>query len=481
MEGLGKWLLMGRLAFWWRTLGYPLGPAKHRRLKPSPRRLKPGPPSTTSIRARADHGGVGIQPARAFFGNLLALAALVFTLPVFAADSCLKCHASLDGDLKTAADKFPADIHAQSGLGCADCHGGDPNSDDYEASMSPRKRFKGHIARTAIPKLCASCHSDANFMLKYRPQQRVDQFAEYQTSLHGKRLAAGDEAVATCVDCHSVHDIRAVKDSQAPVYPPRLPDTCGKCHASKEHMAKYKIETNQLAEYRTSVHWNALAKGDLAAPTCASCHGNHGAKPPQVMSIANVCGTCHVLFAELYEKSPHQPVFAAMDAGGCVVCHSNHGIKAPSVAMLQGPQAVCAQCHDAGSAGGQAAAQIAGMLNQLAAALDRSDQILARARESGMEVSEALLRQAESRDDLVKAVVAVHAFDPAAVRALVQAGLAIAAGTYQSGASALKERDTRRLGLAISLITILIAIAGLWLAIRNLENRRAGETVPGGF
>jgi len=53
------------------------------------------------------------------------------------------------------------------------------------------------------------------------------------------------------------------------------------------------------------------------------------------------------------------------------------------------------------------------------------------------------------------------------------AGLAIAAGTYRSGQSALKERDARRIGLGISLITILAAVLGLWLAIRNLENGRA--------
>jgi predicted CXXCH cytochrome family protein len=117
-----------------------------------------------------------------------------------------------------------------------------------------------------------------------------------------------------------------------------------------------------------------------------------GVRPVQwnaVSSVANVCGACHVLFAELYNKSPHQPAFAAMDAGGCVVCHSNHGIQKPSVQMLAGSQAVCAQCHDAASEGGKAATEIAGMLNQLTAALDRSDQILTRAHRSGMEVGEA--------------------------------------------------------------------------------------------
>jgi len=418
-----------------------------------------------------------LLPLPWLFGTLFAA---LFAEHIFAADSCLTCHAGLDAGLKTPAEKFPNDIHAQAGLGCADCHGGDRNSDDYEVSMSPKKGFKGPIARTAIPKLCAGCHSDANLMRKYRPQQRIDQFAEYQTSVHGKRLAAGDDAVATCIDCHSVHDIRAVKDAQSPVYPLHLPETCARCHASAEHMAKYKIETNQFAQYRTSVHWAALAAGDLSAPTCASCHGNHGATPPQVSSVANVCGTCHALFAELYNKSPHQPVFAAMDAGGCVVCHSNHGIKTPSVQMLAGPQAVCAKCHDAASVGGKAAAEVAGMLNQLTATLDRSDQILSRAHRSGMEVGEAQLRQAEGRDDLVKAVVAVHAFNPAAVRTPVQAGLAIAAETYRSGQYALQERDSRRIGLAFSLITILAVMLGIWLAIRNLEKRHAKIVEPGG-
>ena len=405
---------------------------------------------------------------------------LLFSVPSMPAskDSCVTCHAALEGDLKTPTVKFPADIHAQAGLSCADCHGGDRNTDDYEASMNRAKGFVGKIPRTAVPRTCARCHSDAAFMHKFKPQQRVDQLTQYLTSTHGKKLAAGDDAVATCIDCHSVHDIRSVKDALSPVHPLRLPETCAHCHADPKHMAKYKIETNQFAEYRTSVHWDAVSKrGDLSAPTCASCHGNHGATPPQVNSIANVCGSCHVLFEELYNKSPHQPVFASMSAGGCTVCHSNHGIKMPSVAMLSGPQAVCAQCHDAGTSGGNAAAEMAGMLKKLEAELDRSDQILKRAHESGMEVSEAQLRQMEGRENLVKARVAVHAFNAAEVRKPVEAGLKIAADTYRSGELAMKERDTRRFGLMVSLAAILLTMLGLWIAIRNLEGRGAGKAL----
>jgi len=316
---------------------------------------------------------------------------LLMVAGVAGKDSCVECHSA-------PADAFVGDVHARHGFSCTDCHGGDRNVDDPEAAMSRAKGFKGAIARTAVPALCAHCHSDANLMHRYKPQQRVDQLALYSTSTHGKRLAGGDTNVANCVDCHSVHNIREVRDPQSPVHPLNLPGTCARCHADAAHMAQYKIDTKQFEEYRSSVHWEALAKrGDLSAPSCATCHGNHGATPPQVSSVAEICGTCHVLFAELYNKSPHQPVFAAMGAAGCTVCHGNHGIRAPSDEMLAGAKSICAQCHDGTSAGGVASAEMGNLLGKLGAALNQSDAVLNRARNSGMEVSEAMLRQRRAR------------------------------------------------------------------------------------
>src|SRR5579883_3435285 len=87
--------------------------------------------------------------------GVLAMKNLLLLLPLAAAsllaagkDSCVQCHANLDGDLQAPAVKFPSkDIHAQVGLSCTDCHGGDRNTDDYEASMSKAKGFVGKIAR----------------------------------------------------------------------------------------------------------------------------------------------------------------------------------------------------------------------------------------------------------------------------------------------------------------------------------------------
>ncbi|MBI1790893.1 MAG: cytochrome c3 family protein [Acidobacteria bacterium] len=408
---------------------------------------------------------------------LLALAGAA----AWAADSCVDCHSKLEGAQQAPATAFTADIHRRAGFSCADCHGGDRSTSDMDASMSKARGFRGKIARKDVPQLCARCHSDANLIHKHKPQQRVDQYAQYQTSVHGKKLAAGDTAAANCVDCHSVHDIREVKNALSPVHPLRLPETCARCHADAAKMAKYKLDTHQFEQYRKSVHWEALAKrGDLSAPSCASCHGNHGAAPPQVSSVAAVCGTCHVLFEDLYKKSPHQPVFAAMGAGGCVVCHENHGIVKPSTEMLAGARSVCVQCHDAASAGGATAAKMAEQIGKLSAALDKSDGILRRARESGMEISEAQLKQIEGRENLIKSRVAVHAFQVAAVEKPVNDGMVIAGETWKAGENALKERDWRRVGLAAALVTILVTMTGLGLAIRSIERRPEAVDNPTG-
>ena len=75
-------------------------------------------------------------------------------------------------------------------------------------------------------------------------------------------------------------------------------------------MKQYGIPTDQFAKYSTSVHHDALAvRGDLSAPTCTTCHGNHGAVPPGVDKVQNVCANCHVFQAQMYAKSTHSKVF----------------------------------------------------------------------------------------------------------------------------------------------------------------------------
>jgi predicted CXXCH cytochrome family protein len=411
--------------------------------------------------------------------RLLAVAAIVgaataWGQPAASQDTCLDCHSLLEGALAQPAQAFANDIHRSNGFSCAGCHGGDPTSEDPEVSMSPAKGFRGKISRQETPAMCARCHGDVELMHRYKPQQRVDQLAQYRTSVHGQRLAGGDLNVANCVDCHSVHDIREVRHALSPVHPLRLPKTCARCHADAEHMQSYNIPTDQLAKYERSVHWQAVAeRRDLSAPTCATCHGNHGATPPGVASVENVCGSCHVVFQRLFDESPHKQAFETMGMAACIVCHSNHEITAPAAAMLGvGEGAVCVNCHSEGETAYAAAAAMRGKLDELRGALESSAAMLETAEQSGMEVSQGQLELSSANESLVKARVQVHAFRPEAVEEAVAEGLLLARGSYETGQQALEERDFRRTGLAVSLLTIVLTMAGLWLTVRHIESRK---------
>jgi len=385
-------------------------------------------------------------------------------------NTCLECHGSLDPPLQVTAEQFARDIHAQKGLTCAACHGGDPTQLSMDA-MSKSAGFRGKIQRNQIPELCGRCHADSEFMRKYDPSLRTDQLAQYKTSVHGQRLAHGDTRVAVCVDCHGVHDLRAVRDTRSKVNPLNVAETCSRCHSNAEYMKAYGIPTDQFFKYSTSVHHEAMVvRGDLSAPTCTTCHGNHGAAPPGVGSVKNVCSTCHVFQSQMFEKSSHKAAFQAAGLPGCVVCHSNHRVVHPSDAMLAtGPGAVCSRCHNPGDKCDRATATLLRTLTGLDGAIKDADQELAVAESSGMEVSEARLAQDQARDSLTKARVTIHSFRKELVDQDIQAGLIIAAKNLQAGKDALRERDYRRVGLGVSVLAILIVLLGLRAYIRLIE------------
>jgi predicted CXXCH cytochrome family protein len=214
-------------------------------------------------------------------------------------------------------------------------------------------------------------------------------------------------------------------------------------------------------------------RGDLSAPTCTTCHGNHGAAPPGVASVTNVCSTCHVFQAQLFESSPHKAAFSAAGLPGCVTCHSNHRISHPTDAMVgTGPQAVCTSCHTQGDAGFAAAANIQKQFLELQTAIGKSEEVLTRAERDGMEVSQAQLELTSARDQLTKARVTLHSFTPAKIDVDIKAGQETATKTRLAGEKALRERDYRRAGLGVSLLTILAMLIGLKLYIGEIETRK---------
>ena len=438
----------------------------------------------TGVNRCTEHFGLLQRDSRSAGVLACCLVFLLYLLCLFPAaraqtkSTCLDCHSALDPPLRVTPEQFAQDIHAQKGLTCASCHGGDLTSQDPSLAMGRAASFRGKIARAQIPALCAHCHSDAAYLRQFNPSLRTDQYSQYLTSVHGKRLAHGDAKVAVCTDCHGVHDLRPASDPRSKVHPLNVADTCARCHSNTDYMKGYPIKTDQYAGYAASVHHEAMVvRGDLSAPTCTTCHGNHGAAPPGVGSVVFVCSTCHVFQAQLFDTSPHKAPFSAMGLPGCVTCHSNHRIVHPSDAMIgAGKDSVCLNCHSSGDPGYQTAEKIHQQLSSLQSAITKADELLDQAERSGMEVSQAKLDQAQARDALTKASVTIHSLQVTRVDEDVQAGLKVAEKDYQAGLAALAERDYRRKGLAISLVIIVGVLVGLRLFIRQLESaNRAGE------
>jgi len=345
-----------------------------------------------------------MSPERIFLRSAIFMAALsaltvLVALPATGAElrptSCTTCHSDTDlfdqEHLEIFAG-FRVDIHAEVGLSCHDCHGGNPAlsiADDMVAAMDESfdlNPYTGPPARADLPGFCGRCHSNPAYMKRFRPDARVDQEREYWTSKHGQALAQGDGNVATCTDCHGVHGIRRPNDPKSSVYSTRVAETCGSCHSDDGRMGGYllpdgrPLPLDQQARWRQSVHAAAMfERDDLSAPTCNDCHGNHGAAPPGLDSVAFVCGQCHGREAELFRGSSKHQGFEAhneylVDAGEvgcpacheppepqvwvtgvdkfgeCTSCHDNHGTVRPTVAMFgELPDYPCAFCHESGA------------------------------------------------------------------------------------------------------------------------------------
>jgi len=260
-----------------------------------------------------------------------ALLILLFALLACGAcegkDTCFDCHQVMEG----TSLKFANDIHYAKGISCVNCHGGDATETNQNIAMNESRGFKVRVTRPGVPEFCGSCHSDAKFMGKYEPHPHVDQLAIYQTSVHGKLLASGRKRAAECVDCHSVHDIRAVADPLSTTSPQRISKTCAKCHAAT---------------------------------------------------------------AEAFAGSPHGKAFTDPRQPGCTVCHSAHATAPANTAMLTGSASVCIPCHRPGSPAIQLATDMAKVLGDLEAAGPGSSAALERARIAAHSLNLAAMKNA---------------------------------------------------------------------------------------
>jgi len=145
--------------------------------------------------------------AGAMLCTVLAVAA---PSPSAAADQpetvCIQCHGSLPDRLGAPVKLWRTSVHAENGISCNACHGGDPK--DAANAMDRSRGFLGAPKEPEIPAFCGRCHPG---VLK-----------DYLASAHGRALGHGGP---TCVTCHSNHSV--VRASLSLINE----KSCSRCHS----------------------------------------------------------------------------------------------------------------------------------------------------------------------------------------------------------------------------------------------------------
>jgi Cytochrome c3 len=429
---------------------------------------------------------------------LLALQLRPQKMELVLQNNCILCHSdsanqSADDLFSIASDSRPAaahmnlkevveDVHFRRGVSCAGCHGGDPTADLGHAHVKEWPEKDRDKNRAWVVQFCARCHSDPAVMHEFNPALPTDQLAKFMDSPHGRTLLEKhDDRAPSCVSCHGVHGIRPAKDPQSKVYAQRVPETCGACHADPKIMAGFTradgspLPTNQLAEYRDSVHGRALlGRGDLGAPACNTCHGNHAASPPGVAQVSRSCNLCHSANASLFDGSKHKQAFDRHNWPECGQCHGNHAIAKTHDSMLgTGPGQLCGDCHRQYAKDNPECIKTANYFHDTIAQMDQartnfiavSEKLAAK----GLDVEPINNDLTELGDALKKSRTYVHSFSRNTFQQVALPGEQAVQRTDALVNKAREEYKYRQIGLAVSIALIGLLMLVTYLKLRQLE------------
>jgi len=250
-------------------------------------------------------------------------------------DKCLECHS--DKDLKMDKDggevslfvdaaKLKASVHGKKR--CAECH--KDLTSEHPDDEKPAKKVD-----------CAGCHEK--------------QSASFGASVHGLANRAGNDAAATCADCHGTHEVFSHGSEKSATHFQKLLGTCGECHSQ------------EAEDVAASVHGKATVKGITEAPTCIDCHEEHkiGSLAGGKLSrkVGETCSRCHEserintkfgmpadrvkTFFESYHGLAMKG--GATNAANCASCHGYHKILPstdPDSSVHQSNLVeTCGKCH----------------------------------------------------------------------------------------------------------------------------------------
>lgn len=262
---------------------------------------------------------------------------------------CLACHSdsgmaserrTLSGPVVTGAlgrENLTLQVTAASlkgsaheALSCTDCHGGIKELPHSEKLPPPD---------------CTACHSDVA--------------ADVAGGVHASK-GRNEKYVPRCANCHGAHQIKPKADPASAVHPANLPGICGDCHGNADLMSQAGVKImDPYKNFMKSDHWRAISGGGPKAAACSDCHGPHKILPStdpastvNKRNIPSTCGKCHGRIQGHFEMSVHGKALQGgnLEAPSCADCHGEHDIEAPqrptsNVYAATVSRSTCPQCH----------------------------------------------------------------------------------------------------------------------------------------
>ena len=240
--------------------------------------------------------------------------------------TCQQCHMEFE-------DQHVGEVHAElvsnfsDGQSCQTCHASTPQSEDAK---------------------CQTCHSLLDSELVLASGETVSLHVDPMdivNSVHGEQVFEGQQyTTLRCTDCHREQGIWGFPHQEINADTRRdltisMQQVCQDCH-----LDIYERNAD-------GVHAQHIAEGDLAAATCADCHGNHAIHDPDEPRerVSQTCGNCHSTINEQYAMSVHGAALLGEDNPDvpvCTDCHGVHNIPDPTTDAfrLSSPN-MCGTCH----------------------------------------------------------------------------------------------------------------------------------------
>jgi hypothetical protein len=208
------------------------------------------------------------------------------------------------------------------------------------------------------------------------------------------------------------------------------------------------------------------------APTCATCHGSHGAADAQ--NITAACGHCHSRTLEYFDESPHLKAVREGKMSECISCHGYHDTPPPSLALFD---TACPTCHAAGSPGLATAQKLKTVLTQAQQTLETANTELAQVEHLAPTAIRFRPRLQQARAHYLEALPVQHALNVERVDDLARSARSISDDVR--GAIHGIEQDRRLnllwLGLVWMYVLFAVGVAYLYRRERKEQGTEAGR------